>query len=335
MINTIEKPLIYKDKVLSVAPMMDWTDRYCRYFLRLFNRHVHLYTEMVTTGALIHGDRQRFLRFDAQEHPVILQLGGANPQDLAQCSKFAEDYGYDAVNLNVGCPSDRVQKNKIGACLMAEPELVAECISTMQAAVKIPVTVKHRIGIDNLDSYEHLYKFVETVAQTGCQTFIVHARIAILQGLSPKENREVPPLRYDDVYQLKRDFPHLDIHINGGIKTVDEISQHWQHLDGVMMGREAYHNPYVLAQALRLWGEEAPSAQQLLESYYPFMEQELAAGVPLMQMTRHILGLFQGMKGARKWRQHLSTYAHQRHQGLALVKEAADFIDNVAISQIS
>ena len=335
MINTIEKPLIYKDKVLSVAPMMDWTDRHCRYFLRLFNRHVHLYTEMVTTGALIHGDRQRFLRFDAQEHPVILQLGGANPQDLAQCSKFAEDYGYDAVNLNVGCPSDRVQKNKIGACLMAEPELVAECISTMQAAVKIPVTVKHRIGIDNLDSYEHLYKFVETVAQTGCQTFIVHARIAILQGLSPKENREVPPLRYDDVYQLKRDFPHLDIHINGGIKTVDEISQHWQHLDGVMMGREAYHNPYVLAQALRLWGEEVPSAQQLLEAYYPFMEQELAAGVPLMQMTRHILGLFQGMKGARKWRQHLSTYAHQRHQGLALVKEAADFIDNVAISQIS
>ncbi len=335
MINTIEKPLIYKDKVLSVAPMMDWTDRHCRYFLRLFNRHVHLYTEMVTTGALIHGDRQRFLRFDAQEHPVILQLGGANPQDLAQCSKFAEDYGYDAVNLNVGCPSDRVQKNKIGACLMAEPELVAECISTMQAAVKIPVTVKHRIGIDNLDSYEHLYKFVETVAQTGCQTFIVHARIAILQGLSPKENREVPPLRYDDVYQLKRDFPHLDIHINGGIKTVDEISQHWQHLDGVMMGREAYHNPYVLAQALRLWGEEVPSAQQLLEAYYPFMEQELAAGVPLMQMTRHILGLFQGMAGARKWRQHLSTYAHQRHQGLALVKEAADFIDNVAISQIS
>lgn len=324
-----------KAKVLSVAPMMDWTDRHCRYFLRLFNRHVHLYTEMVTTGALIHGDRQRFLRFDAQEHPVILQLGGANPQDLAQCSKFAEDYGYDAVNLNVGCPSDRVQKNKIGACLMAEPELVAECISTMQAAVKIPVTVKHRIGIDNLDNYEHLYKFVETVAQTGCQTFIVHARIAILQGLSPKENREVPPLRYDDVYQLKRDFPHLDIHINGGIKTVDEVSQHWQHLDGVMMGREAYHNPNVLAHALRLWGEEAPSAQQLLEAYYPFMEQELAAGVPLMQMTRHILGLFQGMKGARKWRQHLSTYAHQRHQGLALVKEAADFIDNVAISQIS
>lgn len=324
-----------KAKVLSVAPMMDWTDRHCRYFLRLFNRHVHLYTEMVTTGALLYGDRHRFLHFDNQEHPVILQLGGANPQDLAQCSKFAEDYGYDAVNLNVGCPSDRVQKNKIGACLMAEPELVAECISTMQAAVKIPVTIKHRIGIDNLDSYEHLYKFVETVAQTGCQTFIVHARIAILQGLSPKENREVPPLRYDDVYQLKRDFPHLDIHINGGIKTVDEISQHWQHLDGVMMGREAYHNPYILAQALSLWDEEASTAHQILEAYYPFMEQELSAGVPLMQMTRHILGLFQGIAGARKWRQHLSTYAHQKHQGLALVKEAADFIDNITINHIS
>jgi tRNA-dihydrouridine synthase A len=324
-----------KAKVLSVAPMMDWTDRHCRYFLRLFNRHVHLYTEMVTTGALLYGDRHRFLHFDNQEHPVILQLGGANPQDLAQCSKFAEDYGYDAVNLNVGCPSDRVQKNKIGACLMAEPELVAECISTMQAAVKIPVTIKHRIGIDHLDSYEHLYKFVETVAQTGCQTFIVHARIAILQGLSPKENREVPPLRYDDVYQLKRDFPHLDIHINGGIKTVDEISQHWQHLDGVMMGREAYHNPYILAKALSLWDEEASTAHQILEAYYPFMEQELSAGVPLMQMTRHILGLFQGMAGARKWRQHLSTYAHQKHQGLALVKEAADFIDNITINHIS
>lgn len=314
-------------KVLSVAPMMDWTDRHCRYFLRLFNAHVRLYTEMVTTGAIIHGDRQRFLRFDDSEHPVALQLGGANPQDLAICTRLAEEYGYDEVNLNVGCPSDRVQKNKIGACLMAEPALVADCISTMQAAVKIPVTVKHRIGIDNLDSYDHLYKFVDTVAQTGCQEFIVHARIAILQGLSPKENREVPPLRYDDVYQLKKDFPQLTIHINGGIKTVDEVARHWQLLDGVMMGREAYHNPHVLAQALRLWGEEPPSPHEILQRYLPFMEQELSAGVPLMQMTRHILGLFQGMAGARKWRQHLSTYAHQKHQGLALVEEAARFVE--------
>ncbi|MCB1656757.1 MAG: tRNA dihydrouridine(20/20a) synthase DusA [Moraxellaceae bacterium] len=324
--NNIAPILNTAPKILSVAPMMDWTDRHCRYFLRLFNRHVHLYTEMVTTGALLYGDKHRFLRFAEQEHPVILQLGGADPTDLARCSQFAEDYGYDAVNLNVGCPSDRVQKNKIGACLMAEPNLVADCISTMQAAVKIPVTIKHRIGIDDLNSYENLYKFVETVAQTGCQTFIVHARIAILQGLSPKENREIPPLRYQDVYQLKKDFPHLDIQINGGIKTVDDIQQHWQHTDGVMIGREAYHNPYILAQALKFWGEDTPTPHQILESFLPFMEQELANGVPLMQITRHILGLFQGMAGARKWRQHLSTYAHQKHQGIELVKEAANFV---------
>ncbi|HNG46188.1 MAG TPA: tRNA dihydrouridine(20/20a) synthase DusA, partial [Agitococcus sp.] len=294
---TLDLSPLPSPKILSVAPMMDWTDRHCRYFLRLFNRHVQLYTEMVTTGALLHADKHRFLRFAEQEHPVILQLGGADPTDLARCSQFAEDYGYDAVNLNVGCPSDRVQKNKIGACLMAEPNLVADCISTMQAAVKIPVTIKHRIGIDDLNSYENLYKFVETVAQTGCQTFIVHARIAILQGLSPKENREIPPLRYQDVYQLKKDFPHLDIQINGGIKTVDDIQQHWQHTDGVMIGREAYHNPYILAQALKFWGEDTPTPHQILENFLPFMEQELANGVPLMQMTRHILGLFQGMTG--------------------------------------
>ena len=323
---TLDLSPLPSPKILSVAPMMDWTDRHCRYFLRLFNRHVQLYTEMVTTGALLHADKLRFLRFAEQEHPVILQLGGADPTDLARCSQFAEDYGYDAVNLNVGCPSDRVQKNKIGACLMAEPHLVADCISTMQAAVKIPVTIKHRIGIDDLNSYENLYKFVETVAQTGCQTFIVHARIAILQGLSPKENREIPPLRYQDVYQLKKDFPHLDIQINGGIKTVDDIQQHWQHTDGVMIGREAYHNPYILAQALRFWGEDTPTPHQILENFLPFMEQELANGVPLMQMTRHILGLFQGMTGARKWRQHLSTYAHQKHHGIELVKEAASFV---------
>lgn len=323
---TLDLSPLPSPKILSVAPMMDWTDRHCRYFLRLFNRHVQLYTEMVTTGALLHADKHRFLRFAEQEHPVILQLGGADPTDLARCSQFAEDYGYDAVNLNVGCPSDRVQKNKIGACLMAEPNLVADCISTMQAAVKIPVTIKHRIGIDELNSYENLYKFVETVAQTGCQTFIVHARIAILQGLSPKENREIPPLRYHDVYQLKKDFPHLDIQINGGIKTVDDIQQHWQHTDGVMIGREAYHNPYILAQALKFWGEDTPTPHQILENFLPFMEQELANGVPLMQMTRHILGLFQGMTGARRWRQHLSTYAHQKHQGIELVKEAASFV---------
>lgn len=315
-------------KVLSVAPMMDWTDRHDRYFLRLFNPHVQLYTEMVTTGALIHGDRERFLRFDESEHPLVLQLGGSNPQDLALCSRMAEDYGYDEVNLNVGCPSDRVQHNKIGACLMAEPDLVADCVAAMQAAVKIPVTVKHRIGIDNLDSYEHMVHFVKTVANAGCRTFIVHARIAILAGLSPKENREIPPLRYEDVYRLKRDFPELTIHINGGIKTVANIQQHWQQLDGAMVGREAYHNPWLLAEARCLFEEDAslPSREDILAVYLPFMEKELREGVPLTQLTRHILGLYQGQAGARRWRQYLSENAHRKGATLAVVKTAAQLV---------
>ncbi len=315
-------------KILSVAPMMDWTDRHDRYFLRLFNPHVRLYTEMVTTGALIHGNAPRHLKFDALEHPLALQLGGSNAADLAQCTKMAEDWGYDEVNLNVGCPSDRVQQNKIGACLMAEPELVAECIAAMQSAVKIPVTVKHRIGIDNLDDYEHLEKFVRTVAATGCQTFIVHARIAILAGLSPKENREIPPLRYEDVYRLKREFPWLEIHINGGIKTVAEIAEHWQHTDGVMVGREAYHNPWLLAQALPLFDEQAaiPTRESILEQYMDFMAREMADGVPLTQMTRHILGLYQGQAGARRWRQHISDHAHRKGATLEVVRQAAEFV---------
>ena len=312
-------------KVLSVAPMMDWTDRHDRYFLRLFNPHVRLYSEMVTTGALIHGDTSRFLKYDALEHPLALQLGGSNPTDLARCTKMAEDWGYDEVNLNVGCPSDRVQHNKIGACLMAEPDLVAECIATMQAAVKIPVTVKHRIGIDNLDDYEHLAKFVETVAKTGCQTFIVHARIAILAGLSPKENRDIPPLRYEDVYRLKRDFPHLEIHINGGIKTVVEVAEHWQQTDGVMIGREAYHNPYILAEALPLFGVNTlPSRDDILSQYMEFMAKEMQEGVSLTHMTRHILGLYQGLPGARKWRQYISQNAHLKGVGLEVVNQAAE-----------
>lgn len=307
--------------------MMDWTDRHDRYFLRLFNPHVRLYTEMVTTGALIHGDAPRHLKFDALEHPLALQLGGSDPAALTQCTKMAEDWGYDEVNLNVGCPSDRVQQNKIGACLMAEPELVAECIASMQAAVKIPVTVKHRIGIDNLDDYAHLVKFVDTVAKTGCTTFIVHARIAILSGLSPKENREVPPLRYDDVYQLKREFPQLDIHLNGGVKTVADIKQHWLHTDGVMIGREAYHNPYLLAEALTLFGDTPlPERASILDRYMEFMARELADGVPLTQMTRHILGLYQGLPGARRWRQHISEHAHRKGAGLDVVIQAAEFV---------
>lgn len=321
----LETPL-RQSKVLSVAPMMDWTDRHDRFFLRLFNKDVLLYTEMVTTGALIHGDAKRFLRFDGSEHPVAMQLGGSDPAALAQCAKLAEREGYDEVNLNVGCPSDRVQQGKIGAILMAEPELVSDCVKAMQDAVNIPVTVKHRIGIDHLDSYEHMRDFVGAVAKTGCNTFIAHARIAILAGLSPKENREIPPLRYADVYRLKNDFPELNIHINGGIKTVDEVRTHWQHVDGAMIGREAYHNPYILAEALPLFGvEELPTRKAILEQYLHFVEQELSEGCPLTQMTRHILGLFQGQQGARRWRQYISENAHKKGSGTEVIVHAATF----------
>ncbi|WP_374297330.1 tRNA dihydrouridine(20/20a) synthase DusA [Acinetobacter sp.] len=291
---------------ISVAPMMDWTTRDYRYFARLFNPNIVLYTEMVTTGAIIHGDATRHLDFSAQEHPIVLQLGGSNPQDLATCTKMAEDWGYDEVNLNVGCPSDRVQNNKIGACLMAEPNLVAECIHAMQKAVTIPVTVKHRIGIDEMQSYEEMLHFVDTVAQTGCTHFVVHARIAILQGLSPKENREVPPLRYGDVYRLKRERPHLTIEINGGIKTLEETKAHLEHVDGVMIGREAYHNPYLLAELGELWQLDAPNRFEIMAQMMPYFEQRLAQGAPMSVLTRHILGLFQHLAGARKWRQALS-----------------------------
>ena len=295
-----------KDFRISVAPMMDWTTKDYRFFARLFNPNIVLYTEMVTTGAIIHGDAKRHLDFNYQEHPLVLQLGGSNPQDLAVCTKMAEDWGYDEVNLNVGCPSDRVQNNKIGACLMAEPELVAECIHHMQKAVQIPVTVKHRIGIDEMQSYEEMLHFVDTVAATGCSYFVVHARIAILQGLSPKENRDVPPLRYEDVYRLKRERPHLTIEINGGIKTFEETQQHLQHVDAVMIGREAYHNPYLLAEFGQFWGLDMPDRFNIMQQMMPYIEQRLAEGAPLSIITRHILGLFQNLPGARKWRQALS-----------------------------
>ncbi|ENW95029.1 tRNA dihydrouridine(20/20a) synthase DusA [Acinetobacter dispersus] len=291
---------------ISVAPMMDWTTKDYRFFARLFNPNVVLYTEMVTTGAIIYGGANRHLDFNQQEHPIVLQLGGSNPQELATCTKMAEDWGYNEVNLNVGCPSDRVQNNKIGACLMAEPNLVAECIHSMQKAVSIPVTVKHRIGIDDMQSYEEMLHFVDTIAATGCTHFIVHARIAILQGLSPKENRDVPPLRYDDVYRLKQERPHLTIEINGGIKTFDETQQHLQHVDGVMIGREAYHNPYLLAEMGQLWNLETPDRFEIMQQMMPYIHQRVAEGAPLSIITRHILGLFQNLPGARKWRQALS-----------------------------
>ena len=294
------------NKRLSVAPMIDWTTTDYRYFARLFNPHVYLYTEMISTGALIHGNRTRHLRFDTLEHPLVLQLGGADIAEMTQCAEFAQQHGYDEVNINVGCPSDRVQHNKIGACLMAEPKTVADLVRHMQAAVDIPVTVKHRIGIDDFDSYEFMLDFVQTVAAAGCTRFIVHARTAWLQGLSPKQNREIPPLRYEDVYRLKQDFPTLDIEINGGIETVADIEAHLQHIDGVMIGRAFYHNPYLLAEANSLWGKPAPKRSDILAQLYPYLEEQTAKGEALPTMTRHYLGLFQGLTGARKWRQALS-----------------------------
>lgn len=292
-----------------MAPMLDWTDRHCRYFHRLISRHALLYTEMVTTGALLHGDPSRFLQFNNAEHPVAFQLGGSDPKDLAVCAKMIEDWGYDEVNLNVGCPSDRVQNGRFGACLMAEPELVGECVATMLQAVSIPVTVKSRIGIDERDSYEELLDFVMTVANAGCNTFIVHARKAWLSGLSPKQNREVPPLRYDHVYQLKNDLPGLEIILNGGITTLDQAEEVLKHVDGVMVGREAYHNPYLLAEVDRRFFDEVcrpRSRQEVLNLLIPYIQRQLKNGVRLNSISRHILGLFHGAPGARGWRRHIS-----------------------------
>ncbi|WP_367103670.1 tRNA dihydrouridine(20/20a) synthase DusA [uncultured Psychrobacter sp.] len=309
------------NKRLSVAPMIDWTTTDYRYYARLFNPKVYLYTEMISTGALIHGNRARHLRFSKREQPIVLQLGGADIDEMTQCAQFAQQHGYDEVNINVGCPSDRVQHNRIGACLMAEPDTVAGLVKHMQAAVDIPVTVKHRIGIDDFDSYEFMQQFVQTVAESGCTRFIVHARTAWLQGLSPKQNREIPPLRYDDVYRLKQDFPQLDIEINGGIDSLADIQTHLQHIDGVMIGRAFYHNPYLLAEANSLWGGSIPKRAEILDQLYPYLEEQIAQGEALPTMARHYLGLFQGLNGARKWRQALSG---KPNLTLDDIKRAAD-----------
>jgi tRNA-dihydrouridine synthase A len=313
------------DRRLSVAPMLDWTDRHCRYFLRLITRRTLLYTEMVTSGALIHGDRERHLGFDPAEHPVAIQIGGSSPKDLATCARMGEDRGYDEINLNVGCPSDRVQNGRFGACLMAEPSLVADCIAAMKAAVTVPVTVKTRIGIDHRDSYDDLADFVGRVAAAGGDALVVHARKAWLQGLNPKENREVPPLRYDVVERLKGDFPALPIAINGGVATLAQARELLLRLDGVMIGREAYQNPWVLAQADRMiFGDQgpAPTGHGVLYAYLPYVERNLRAGVPLNAMTRHILGLFHGCPGARAWRRHLSENAHGPGAGIDVLRAA-------------
>lgn len=321
---------LFKPHRFCTAPMLDWSDRHCRYFYRLLSRHAVLYTEMVTTGAILHGNAQRHLQFNPQEHPVALQLGGSDSQDLARCAEMAQQYGYAEVNLNVGCPSDRVQNGRFGACLMAEPELVAECVGAMRQAVSIPVTIKSRIGIDDRDSYEELTRFIATVAAAGCNTFIVHARKAWLSGLSPKQNRDIPPLRYDMVFQLKQDFPGLDIIINGGINSLDASLDLLNHVDGVMLGREVYHNPYLLSDVdSLLYGDSYPqkNRQEVILALLPYVRQQLQQGVRLHDIARHLLGLFHGVAGARAWRRHISENANKRGADEEVLLRALEFTD--------
>lgn len=318
---------------LSVAPMMDRTDRHFRYFMRCITRRTLLYTEMVTTAAIIHGDRDKLLGFSPEEHPISLQLGGDNPQELAQCARIAEEWGYDEVNLNVGCPSDRVQSGNFGACLMAQPKRVADCVAAMRAAVAIPVTVKHRIGIDDRDRYEDMVNFVQTVAEAGCRHFSVHARKAWLKGLSPKENRDVPPLRYDDVYRLKQDFPQLWIEINGGILTLEQADAHWNHVDAVMIGRAAYDNPYLFAESDRhCFGDDTPPRTRLevAEAMLPYLDYWTGRGVKLSSMTRHMLQLFSGQPGSRTWKRHLTEKSSQPGAGAEVIQEALALVTQVA-----
>nr|WP_300523686.1 tRNA dihydrouridine(20/20a) synthase DusA [Alcanivorax sp.] len=308
-------PSLQPDRRLSVAPMMDWTTRDYRFLARLITRHTLLYTEMVVAQAILRGDRERFLAFNDEEHPVALQLGGCEPQDLAEAARIAEQYGYDEINLNVGCPSDRVQQGKIGAILMAEPELVGQCVEAMQAAVSVPVTVKTRIGIDDQDDYDFLYRFVTRMEQAGCTSLTIHARKAILSGLSPKENREIPPLIYQRAYAIKQAFPHMEIILNGGVKTLDEVHAHMGDVDGVMIGREAYQNPYFLADADRIvFADEhpVPSRRDVAEQFLPYVERRYALGHAPKHSLRHILNLFQGEPGARRFRRHLSENMHKQ-----------------------
>jgi tRNA-dihydrouridine synthase A len=314
------------DRRISVAPMLDVTDRHARYLLRLLTRRTLLYTEMVTTGALLHGDAARHLDHDPAEHPLALQLGGSEPAAMAACARLGARWGFDEINVNVGCPSPRVQSGAFGACLMAEPETVADCVRAMVDAVAVPVTVKTRIGIDERDSYEALAGFVDTVAEAGCRTFVIHARKAWLAGLSPAENRSVPPLRYDVVYRLKRDFPDLRVILNGGVTRLDAAREHLGQVDGVMIGRAAYENAYLLAEADRvIFGEPAPPPQRcaVLRDYVDYVERELARGTPLARMTRHLFGLFHGQPGARAWRRHLTEGAIRPGAGTEVVVEAA------------
>ncbi len=308
--NKNHTPLI---NPLSVAPMMDYTDRHFRYFMRQITRHTLLYTEMIVTAAIKHGDRSKLLDFSPEEKPLSLQLGGDNPQDLAESAIIAQDWGYDEVNLNVGCPSDRVQSGHFGACLMANPHLVAKAVEKMQQGVNIPVTVKHRIGIDNCDRYEDMAEFVRIVSEAGCQRFTVHARKAWLKGLSPKENRNIPPLRYEDVYRLKQEFPHLLIEINGGIINLEQVQHHLQFVDAVMIGRAAYDNPYLFATVDRdIYQQDVSplTRHQVIENMLPYIDYWVSSGVKLHRMSRHLLAIFSGIPGTKKWKRHISENAH-------------------------
>ena len=314
------------DQRVSVAPMMDWTDRHCRYFLRLVSPGALLYTEMVTAAAIHHGDHAALLAYDNFEHPLALQLGGSDPELMAEAAKRGADAGYDEININVGCPSDRVQSGRFGACLMASPGLVAECMAAMQAAVDVPVTVKTRIGIDDQDSYEFLRRFVITLRDAGCRKFIVHARIAVLDGLSPKENRSVPPLKYDRVYRLKQEFPELFIVLNGGIKQLADVDNALPHVDGVMIGRQAYHDPFFLARLEQHLDPSAhlPDRRDIVKAMLPYIEDQLSRGERLGRITRHMLGLFAGEPGARAWRRYLSENAFRDGAGTEVLLHALD-----------
>ena len=321
---------------LSVAPMMDRTDRHFRAFLRRITRHTLLYTEMITTGAVIHGDRERLLGFSDEEHPLAVQLGGDDPGELAECARIAYEWGYDEVNLNVGCPSSRVQEGSFGACLMARPDVVADGVAAMRAAVPLPVTVKHRIGIDDLDRYEDMANFVEVVSAAGCRRFSVHARKAWLQGLSPKQNRDVPPLRYAEVYRLKEEFPHLDVEINGGILDLDAARAHLEHVDAVMIGRAAYDDPYLFATADRDFFDPSapvPTRRQVVEAFMPYAEEQAARGVPVKRLTRHVLGLVSHRPGAKAWRRHLSENAHLDGAGPRVLLDALDQVPDPVVDE--
>lgn len=316
---------------LCIAPMMEWTDRHYRYLVRLMTKHTRLYTEMVTTGALVHGDRDRFLQFNEAEHPIALQLGGSNPSEMAESAKWGEEAGYDEININVGCPSDRVQAGKFGVCLMRESQLVSECIQAMQSQINIPVTVKCRIGVDEDDSYEFLCEFVNSINNVGCATLIVHARKAWLKGLNPKQNREIPPLDYHRVYQLKSDNPNLKVVINGGINTIEEVKQHLNYVDGVMIGRQAYQHPeFLLNVDKEIYGDcktKSLNMNEVVAEYAKYVSCNVEQGVPLKSMTKHILNVYQGIPGAKKWRRHLSENMHKPEANVDLIYQGMEKVN--------